>query len=95
MPETGPCRRFVVRGRVQGVGYRWFAVRAGERLGLAGWVRNCDDGSVEVAARGSAEALAQLEEQLKRGPTAARVTGVTSSDIQHELVEGNSFAVKY
>ena len=89
------CRRFVVRGRVQGVGYRWFAVRSAERLGLAGWVRNLDDGSVEVAARGGGESLAHLESELKRGPSGARVTGVTVSDIQHELVEGNSFRVKH
>lgn len=89
------CRQFVVRGRVQGVGYRWFAVRAAERLGLAGWVRNCDDGSVEVVARGAPYLLEQLEGELRRGPVAARVTGITTTEIQHELVEGNSFIVKH
>lgn len=89
------CRQFVVKGRVQGVGYRWFAVRAAEQLGLAGWVRNCDDGSVEVVARGLPEALLNLEVELHRGPAAARVTGVTTTEIQHEVVDGNSFSVKH
>lgn len=89
------CRQFQVKGRVQGVGYRWFAVRAAERLGLAGWVRNCDDGSVEVVARGAPEALLTLEGELHRGPTAARVSEVTTTEIQHEAVDGNSFSVKH
>lgn len=89
------CRQFVVKGRVQGVGYRWFAVRAAERLGLPGWVRNCDDGSVEVVAKGSPESLLRLEAELRRGPTAARVTDVTTTEIQHEAVDGKSFSVKH
>lgn len=89
------CRHFVVRGRVQGVGYRWFAVRAAEELGLAGWVRNCDDGSVEVVAKGDPGLLLRLEGALRRGPGSARVTDVTSSEIQHEAVDGNSFSVKH
>jgi acylphosphatase len=89
------CRQFVVKGRVQGVGFRWFAVRAAEQLGVVGWVRNCDDGSVEVVARGTPESLLRLEADLRRGPEAARVTDVTVSEIQHEAVEGNSFSVKH
>jgi acylphosphatase len=89
------CRLYVVKGRVQGVGFRWFVVRSAEHLGLAGWVRNRDDGAVEVAARGAPDMLARLEADLRRGPTAARVTVVTTDDIQHELVEGKSFSVKH
>lgn len=95
MPEAAVCRLFVVEGRVQGVGFRWFVVRRAEALGLAGWVRNRADGAVEVAARGTEDAVARLEADLSRGPPAARVTLVTSSEIQHELVDGNSFQVKH
>lgn len=70
-------RGYVVRGRVQGVGFRWFVQRAGRRLGLGGHVRNLPDGSVEVHARGSAEGLAALEEALRNGPPASRVDALT------------------
>jgi acylphosphatase len=89
------CRRFVVAGRVQGVGFRWFVLRCAEQLGLTGWVRNLADGSVEVAARGSPDALQRLEADLRRGPSGARVTSVTTTELQHELVEGKSFSVKH
>ncbi len=88
-------RVWVVKGRVQGVGFRWFAVRQAEALGLVGWVRNQDDGSVEVVARGPATAIEQMEEALRRGPSGARVSHVESTQIQHELVDAKSFSVKY
>lgn len=65
-----------VRGRVQGVGFRWFVRERARRLGLVGWVRNQRDGSVEVAARGEAELLRMLEEALRDGPDGAYVTSV-------------------
>lgn len=65
-----------VRGRVQGVGFRWFVREEARRSGLAGWVRNCDDGSVEVAVGGEANAVARLGEALRRGPERARVDAV-------------------
>jgi len=65
-----------VRGRVQGVGFRWFVVEKAQQLKLAGWVRNRSDGNVEVAAAGAADALATLENALKSGPRAARVDEV-------------------
>lgn len=70
------ARGFVVRGRVQGVGFRWFAQRTGIRLGLAGHVRNLPDGTVEAHARGSAEALHAFEAALREGPPSSRVEGV-------------------
>ncbi|MBX3728407.1 MAG: acylphosphatase [Candidatus Sumerlaeia bacterium] len=66
----------VVRGRVQGVGFRAFVVREAEQFGLTGWVRNLRDGGVEVWAEGPAEDLERLLEALGRGPSLARVTGV-------------------
>ncbi len=70
------ARRAVVRGRVQGVGYRFFALRAARELGLNGWVRNLPDGSVETLAEGEADALAQFVKRLGYGPLTSRVDGV-------------------
>jgi acylphosphatase len=69
-------KSFIVRGRVQGVGFRWFVEREAAMLGLAGWVRNNDDGTVEVLASGSNEQLDSLLAKLKQGPRAARVDTV-------------------
>ncbi len=69
-------RGFRVLGRVQGVGFRWWTRATGAELGLRGSVRNCPDGSVEVQAQGTPAALAKLEEELWKGPPAARVDEV-------------------
>ena len=70
------ARRYIVRGRVQGVGFRWFVDHEARQLGLAGWVRNNYDGTVEVLAIGSEQQLAALAAKLRRGPRAARVDEV-------------------
>lgn len=62
-----------VSGVVQGVGFRWFVRERARRLGLAGWVRNLPDGSVEVAAAGDAEQLRLLRAELQQGPSGAAV----------------------
>ncbi|HEX9937670.1 MAG TPA: acylphosphatase [Longimicrobium sp.] len=72
MAEAG----FRVTGRVQGVGYRWWARAQATRLGVTGTVRNADDGSVEVQARGSDAVLAELERLLGEGPPHGRVAQV-------------------
>ncbi len=69
-------RHYLVSGRVQGVGYRAFVVRVALRVGVAGWVRNLDDGRVELEAQGAAECLAALEHSLATGPTHAEVVSV-------------------
>ncbi len=74
--------RAVVRGRVQGVGYRAFVTREAERLGLGGWTRNLADGRVEVVAAGDPELLARLVERLGVGPPAACVEAVDRSEIE-------------
>jgi len=74
------ARRFVVRGRVQGVGFRWFVEREAHTLQIAGWVRNNPDGTVEVFAQGTREQLAGLHSRLREGPRAARVDEVEVSD---------------
>lgn len=74
------ARRFVVRGRVQGVGFRWFVEREAHILGIAGWVRNNSDGSVEVFAQGARDQLLGLRSRLCEGPRAARVDAVEESE---------------
>jgi len=74
--KTKEDRRFVVRGRVQGVGFRWFVEREAHVLGISGWVRNNADGSVEVLAMGSRDQLLGLRSRLRAGPRAARVDDV-------------------
>jgi acylphosphatase len=69
-------RRFIVRGRVQGVGFRWFVEREAHLLGIAGWVRNNPDSSVEVLAMGTRDQLSGLRSRLREGPRAARVDDV-------------------
>jgi acylphosphatase len=81
-PVTLEARRFVVRGRVQGVGFRWFVEREARALDLAGWVRNNANGTVEVLAIGTREQLSQLHSQLRQGPRAARVDDVEVSPAQ-------------
>jgi len=66
-----------VTGRVQGVGFRWWAMRQAEALELVGWVMNADDErSVELVAEGAPDALAELERRLAAGPSGARVESV-------------------
>jgi acylphosphatase len=76
------ARRFLVRGRVQGVGFRWFVEREAYILQIAGWVRNNPDGTVEVLAQGTREQLAGLHSRLREGPRAARVDHVEVSDTE-------------
>jgi acylphosphatase len=70
------ARHYVVSGRVQRVGFRYFAYDAACAEGVAGWVRNLPDGSVEVAAEGEADAIDRFERVLRRGPAGARVDSV-------------------
>ncbi|HET7750836.1 MAG TPA: acylphosphatase [Terriglobales bacterium] len=87
------ARRFVVRGRVQGVGFRWFVEREAHMLGVSGWVRNNADGSVEVLAMGTREQLSGLRSRLQQGPRAARVDAVEEKDTQ-PVAGLNSFRIE-
>jgi len=86
--------RFIVRGRVQGVGFRWFVEREAHMLGIGGWVRNNADGSVEVMAQGTSQQLSALKSKLRQGPRAARVdnveelTATTKPDATTFRIEG-------
>lgn len=76
------ARRFLVRGRVQGVGFRWFVEREAHILQIAGWVRNNPDGTVEVLAQGTRDQLSGLRSRLQEGPRASRVDDVEVSDAE-------------
>ncbi len=70
------CRRVVVSGRVQGVGFRWHTRERAAELGLVGWVQNLADGRVEALIQGEEEAVRSMISWLEKGPPAARVSGV-------------------
>jgi acylphosphatase len=73
--------RFRVQGRVQGVGYRYFVLRQAEELGVAGYARNREDGTVEVVAEASEETLRDFETRLREGPAFASVEGLERAAI--------------
>ena len=70
------ARRYVIAGRVQGVGFRFFAEAAAMREGVHGWVRNLPDGRVEARIEGDAESVTRVEAALRRGPPSSRVDDV-------------------
>lgn len=73
------ARRFVISGRVQGVGFRYFTHDAAVREGVTGWVRNLPDGRVEARIEGEAEAVDRVERAIRSGPPGARVDSVSVS----------------
>ncbi len=85
-------RRYVISGRVQGVGFRWFVEREAAQIGVTGWVRNCPNGDVEVVATGTPEQHASLRPKLRQGPRAARIDHVGESKVP--LVEASSFRIE-
>jgi acylphosphatase len=80
---------FLIRGRVQGVGFRWFVHREAAELGLRGWVKNTDAGDVEIVAAGDAEALGELRVELYKGSRGSRVDAV----MEDELTEAEGDAL--
>ncbi|MBV7542646.1 acylphosphatase [Acidovorax sp. sic0104] len=74
--DTHITRHLIIRGHVQGVGYRWSLVQAAQQRGLQGWVRNRRDGSVEALATGPADAVQSLIDWAHQGPPHARVDAV-------------------
>jgi acylphosphatase len=87
------ARRYVVNGRVQGVGFRYFMHETAAREGVHGWVRNLPDGRVEAAVEGDAEAIDRFERALRHGPRGARVEQL---DIEHTVPDGRDtgFTIK-
>jgi acylphosphatase len=94
-PQSHTSTRYFVSGIVQGVGYRYFAMRVAQRLGLTGYARNLPDGRVEVYAVGSASKLGELRNELERGPQGASVATVTEevAPLNSEFVKG--FSIEY
>lgn len=74
------ARRYLISGRVQGVGFRLFTQETGVREGLHGWVSNLPDGRVEIQAEGDVEALERFERTIRQGPRGARVGEVDVTD---------------
>lgn len=87
-------RRYRVEGAVQGVGFRYFVRRQAMRLGLVGWVRNREDGSVEAEALGNPGQLAEFETQLRSGPGSASVTNLRAEELPDELDRDGSFEIR-
>ncbi len=75
----------IIHGRVQGVGYRAWTAGTAKRLGLAGWVRNRRDGTVEAVFTGTSNQLAAMRAECERGPLAAKVTHIEQTEWQGEL----------
>ena len=76
-------RHYLVKGRVQGVGFRWFVQREAAEIGLRGWVRNTDQGHVELVAAGDPSDIEELEAALRKGSRGSRVDGI----VQHDLAD--------
>lgn len=87
--------RWIVSGRVQGVWYRDFTRQQARSRGLAGWVRNLPDGAVEVQVRGPADRLGELLENLRQGPPAARVDGISEEVLPPGTPLPRTFEVRY
>ncbi len=79
---------YLVKGRVQGVGFRWFVHREAAGLELRGWVRNTEDGHVEVVAAGDPTDLAELQDALRRGSRGSRVDAVVRQELAESEAEG-------
>jgi len=93
MSRHAPAARlYLVRGRVQGVGYRDFAQRTASALGLTGYARNLDDGRVEVYAAGPPDKLSDLAAALRKGPRFADVRGV--EEVEAALEHYSSFQIE-
>ena len=88
------AKRFFVSGRVQGVGFRFYAERTASRLGASGYARNLFDGRVEVYAIGSAEQLEALQTALRRGPRMAEVDRVDEQDAEILVQYSNGFSIE-
>lgn len=86
--------RFVVTGRVQGVGFRWFVRAEARPLGITGWIRNREDGAVVGEVEGREDALDALEAVLEEGPPSAIVTNVEITEISDKLPPFNHFEIR-
>lgn len=86
------ARRFIIKGRVQGVNYRRFAAFEASALGIDGYAKNLNDGDVEVVAEGMPENIDLLASKLSKGPPAAKVDKITAKDVGRKGYQG--FTIK-
>jgi acylphosphatase len=91
-PDPLTRRHVFVRGSVQGVGFRWFARELAESLGLSGWVRNREDGSVELEVEGSTDSLDEFERRLRTGNPSAIVIEIVAVPVAPR--GGNGFEIR-
>lgn len=75
------ARRYLITGRVQGVGFRYFAQRVAVQHGISGWVRNTPDGRVEVEAEGDRDAMLEFEQRISTGPAGGHVDQVATTEV--------------
>ncbi len=94
MDATEAKAAWRITGRVQGVGFRYFVAHHARILGVRGWARNLTDGSVEVQARGSSDALAALEQALAEGPPHSRVERLIALTPSGSLERASSFTIE-
>ena len=88
------ARRYLISGRVQGVGFRYFTKDAADREGVCGWVRNLPDGRVEALVEGEEEAVTRVERALWQGPGGARVAAVAVDDTEPPSGAHHGFSVR-
>ena len=88
------ARRYLISGRVQGVGFRYFTQRVAARHGISGWVRNTPDGRVEIEAEGDDHAMRQFESSVSMGPAGAHVDHVGTTEIAVGPVLQSGFAIR-
>jgi acylphosphatase len=95
VPEKKVAKRYFISGMVQGVGYRFFAIRSARRLGVTGYVQNLRDGRVEVYAIGPDPALASLRRELERGPSGAVVEDVSEEEAALDHQFAKDFSIEH
>ena len=88
------ARRYLISGRVQGVGFRYYAKDVADREGVSGWVRNLSDGRVEALVEGEEEAVTRVERALWQGPRGARVAAVAVDDTEPPSGTHHTFSVR-
>jgi acylphosphatase len=93
--ESRQSRRYFISGMVQGVGYRYFAWRAAQRLGVTGYAKNLRDGRVEVYATGNEQAMCKFRTELERGPQGALVSSVSEQDAPLLEQYSNRFSIEH
>jgi acylphosphatase len=82
----------IVRGKVQGVGFRWFSKELADSLGISGWTRNREDGSVELEAEGTSGSLDEFERRLRNGNPSAKVNEIATTTINPR--SGRGFEIR-